>query len=192
MPSKAAPRPLVILVGIDFSELSQEALAVARNLAERWSPAVVHALHVVPYVDIDSPLPALKVQPASDGLERLTAYLAERGLSDAVVARAEAGPASTVLLAVATAIHADVIVVGTHGRKGIARFVMGSVAEAVMRAAPCSVLVVRERQLGPEELIEPARAGQDMHEHHAKGRIHREGPNAASSQYGMGALTFRP
>ena len=191
MASKAT-RPLTILVGIDFSDLSNQALAVARNLAERWSPAVVHALHVVPYADIDSPLPALKVEPASDGLERLTVFLAERGLTDAVLARAEAGPASIVLLEVATAIHADVIVLGTHGRKGIGRLVMGSVAEAVVRTAPCSVLVVRERELGPEELIEPARPGQDMHEHHAKGRVHHEGPNAASSQDGMGALTFRP
>jgi nucleotide-binding universal stress UspA family protein len=192
MVSQAPPRPLTVVVGIDFSELSDQALKVAKNFADRWSPAVIHAVHVVPQLEIDSPIPALRNEVAKEGLERLQEYLKERGYADMVQARAVVGAASAVLPEVARSVHADLIVVGTHGRKGLARLVMGSVAETVMREAPCSVLVVRERELSPEELIQPARPGQDVHEHHARARTHHESPNAASSGYGMGALTFRP
>jgi universal stress protein A len=185
------PRPLTLIVGIDFSDLSFQALMVAKNLADRCQPSVVHAVYVVPQIEMDSPLPTLRAELANEGLARLQQYLADHKLTDLVKARAAVGSASMVLPEIARSIHADVIVLGTHGRKGLARLVMGSVAESVMREAPCSVLVVRERELGPEELIQPARPGQDMHEHHAHGHTHNEGPNAATSQYGMGALTFR-
>lgn len=191
MASQSQPRPLTIIVGVDFSDLSDQALLVAKNLGARCTPAVIHAVYVVPQIEIDSPLPTLRAELANEGLDRLQKHLAERNLADSVKARAAVGTASSVLPELARTLHADVIVLGTHGRKGLARIVMGSVAESVMREAPCSVLVVRERELSPEELIQPARPGQDMHEHHARAHTHSESPNAASSNYGMGALTFR-
>ena len=54
------------------------------------------------------------------------------------------GDAATELVAAANAWHADLIVMGTHGRTGLARLVMGSVARNLLHHAPCSVLVVRE------------------------------------------------
>ena len=192
MATPTTPRPMTLVVAIDFSPLSDQALAVAKSLAARCAPAVVHALHVVPQLEIDSALPTLHADLAAAGLERLRAHLVERGMAEGVEAHAEVGLPSTSIPHLARAVHADVIVMGTHGRTGLARLVMGSVAETVMRGAPCSVLVVRERELGPEEKIEPARPGQNMHEHHARGILHQESPNVASSQYGMGALTFRP
>jgi len=60
------------------------------------------------------------------------------------------------LAQIAADLEADLVVVGTHSRKGIARLVLGSVAEAVVRLAPCPVLVVRPKAL-PDEgpRIEP-------------------------------------
>ena len=60
------------------------------------------------------------------------------------------------LAQIAADLEADLVVVGTHGRRGIARLLLGSVAEAVVRLAPCPVLVVRPKAL-PEQLprIEP-------------------------------------
>jgi hypothetical protein len=57
---------------------------------------------------------------------------------------------------IAADVEADLVVVGTHGKRGLARLLLGSVAEAVVRLAPCPVLVVRPKAL-PEELprIEP-------------------------------------
>jgi nucleotide-binding universal stress UspA family protein len=55
----------------------------------------------------------------------------------------EAGPAVGTILARATELAVDLIVIGTHGRTGVSRLVLGSVAEGVVRDAPCNVLVVR-------------------------------------------------
>jgi nucleotide-binding universal stress UspA family protein len=56
----------------------------------------------------------------------------------------------------------DVVVIGTHGRGGFERFLMGSVAERVVRTAPCPVLTVRDRErefVRPDTLVAFARAG---------------------------------
>ncbi|MGA1999681.1 MAG: universal stress protein [Terriglobales bacterium] len=53
------------------------------------------------------------------------------------------GNAKSVILDKAAEWHADLIALGSHGRKGLERFLLGSVSEAVARHAPCSVLIVR-------------------------------------------------
>jgi nucleotide-binding universal stress UspA family protein len=53
------------------------------------------------------------------------------------------GDARTAILAFAEELHPDLIVMGTHGRRGVSRLVLGSVAESVARTAPCPVLLVR-------------------------------------------------
>lgn len=53
------------------------------------------------------------------------------------------GPAAAVIVTAAKESRAELVVVGTHGRTGLARLTLGSTAEAVLRSAPCSVLVVR-------------------------------------------------
>ncbi len=183
--------PLTLVVGVDFSDLSEKALYVAKNLAARCAPSVVHAVHVVPELAVDGPPPSLRADLAKDGLERLIGYLSERGLSETMEAHVLVGDAGDLIPTFARSAHADVIVLGTAGKTGIARLVMGSVADQVMRSAPCSVLVVRERELGPEEYILPPLPGQNMHEQHPRAASHHEGPNVPSAQYGMGALTFR-
>ena len=72
----------------------------------------------------------------------MTAGLLAAGLS-AEADRSE-GDAATEILAAAAASDADLIVIGTHGRTGLARLVLGSVARNVLQHATCSVLIVRE------------------------------------------------
>ncbi len=55
------------------------------------------------------------------------------------------GPPAKELSRAARSVGADLVIVGTHGRRGVGRLVLGSVAEAILRQAPCSVLVVRDK-----------------------------------------------
>ena len=59
--------------------------------------------------------------------------------------RLEVGDARDVIDRAAEAIHADLIVMGTHGRRGVRRVLLGSVAESVVRSACCPVLTVRQK-----------------------------------------------
>ena len=80
------------------------------------------------------------------GVRELEAWRrdAEQETGSRVTARTESGPPDEQIVAIAKADPAiDMIVMGTHGRSGISRALIGSVAERVVRHAPCSVLVVR-------------------------------------------------
>ncbi|MQA30814.1 MAG: hypothetical protein GEU82_13445 [Luteitalea sp.] len=125
-------------------------LTYAAALA-RWYRATLTVLYVAPTFD---PMP---VRPAAlDGVVQMVypvsrdEVLAElrrvvdaagAGSADAVLA-AEAGDPSRTIVDQAVAIPADLVVMGTHGRSGFERFMIGSVAEKVLRRAPCPVLAV--------------------------------------------------
>jgi nucleotide-binding universal stress UspA family protein len=140
-----------ILSGCDLSAPSDNALERAIALAElhRARLVLVHAQADAAVAGTtDSALVtqlgevSAAVQAAEVG--RLTAKLAEiqaRGVVASVISRV--GPPDEVLTTVATEEHADLIVVGTHGHTGLARFLLGSVATTTLRRAPCDVLVVR-------------------------------------------------
>jgi nucleotide-binding universal stress UspA family protein len=74
-------------------------------------------------------------------VERFVSQSPAKGRVAAI--RVEAGEPSDGILEAARAVRADLIVMGTHGRTGIARLLLGSVAEAVLRRATCPVLTVR-------------------------------------------------
>ncbi|MEZ5293317.1 MAG: universal stress protein [Vicinamibacterales bacterium] len=140
-----------ILVPTDFSDCSALALRYARALAERFS-ARLHLLHAVPS-PFDQPWAAEiyavsqeqfteAARKDSDG--RLTALLteAERTQFDVKVAT-EIGQPATTIVDYAVRESIDLIVMGTHGRGAVAHLLIGSVAENVVRRAPCPVLTVR-------------------------------------------------
>jgi nucleotide-binding universal stress UspA family protein len=139
-----------ILVPIDFSPSSQAALEYASFLAARLG-ATLEVLHVwqpAGYVGPDT-LALLPVSSGQAGWEearqsvrREVERALPRGGAAAVGVRVEAGePADTILAAASSG--ADLVVMGTHGRTGLARLLLGSVAEAVVRRATCPVLTVR-------------------------------------------------
>ncbi len=138
-----------VVVGIDFSEIAGAALDRAvRDL--RGDDSAV--LHVVAVAEGDGPpLPGELTAGAKAtflaGFEAtVRAYVEERVGATSLELRFHAaiGDPATRLLEHARSTDADLIVVGTHGRQGISRLVLGSVAEAIVRAAPCPVLVVRD------------------------------------------------
>jgi universal stress protein A len=145
-----------ILIPVDFSEHSREAVRQACDLARRFD-AELHLLHA-----LDTwPAPA---EVASEFRPQLYDILTEqraaaaRSLED--LPGAELGPKPVVrVIRTGVAAHEvinyanengiDLIVMGTHGRTGVSRWLMGSVAEKVVRGAHCPVLVVRPSQAKP-------------------------------------------
>jgi nucleotide-binding universal stress UspA family protein len=143
--------PRRILVATDFSDTADRALDYALALATALGGEVilVHAYEIPVYAFPDGAFLA-----TTEISERL-AEAARTALDAAIAARAGAkvairgvlrtGTPWTEIEAVAKEEKADLVVVGTHGRKGIARALLGSVAEKVVRTAPCPVLSVGPR-----------------------------------------------
>ena len=137
-----------ILCPVDFSDISRHALRHAAAVA-RWYDARLTALHVFTPViispDITSPELA-RAAASSVDVDRLRARLQDWLAADAPSLRADVlvdeGPASGCILERASRLNADLIVIGTHGRGGFDRLVLGSVAEKVLRKAACPVMTV--------------------------------------------------
>ena len=135
-----------ILVATDFSETSDRALDYAHLLARHFG-ASVHLLHVLS--EAAGPDGTAAQTFLTDAAAQRAAALADARCSlrhrSAGVASQEAlfgVPAATIVDYAAQA-RMDLIVMGTHGRTGVAHLLMGSVAELVVRTASCPVLTVR-------------------------------------------------
>jgi universal stress protein A len=131
-----------ILLATDFSRSSEQALGYAEELARRFGAELVvlhvdEALSTVPGSDL-----AETRRAAADGeLQELAIELRAKDVPARALLRP--GLASGEIVATAKAEHADLVVMGTHGRTGLAHALLGSVAERVLRTAPCPVLTVR-------------------------------------------------
>ncbi|MGE0869737.1 MAG: universal stress protein [Kofleriaceae bacterium] len=144
--------PRTILVATDFSELADAGLAYAVDLASRLD-ATVHVLHVIPVPvmgmeEIGIAYGAVTMEAttaeAQRALDELVARYRSAGARVGIAApRLEVGDPREVIDRVAEEINADLIVMGTHGRRGVRRMLLGSVAESVVRSAPCPVLTLR-------------------------------------------------
>jgi nucleotide-binding universal stress UspA family protein len=122
-----------ILVAVDFGEPSSHALDVALDLAKTFD-AKVTLVHVIPWPVADI---------ASEAQRMLDAVLVGVKLRyPRTYAIVREGLAAHQILAVVMECGADLIVVGTHGRRGLPRFLVGSVAENVVRCSPVPVLTV--------------------------------------------------
>ncbi len=137
-----------VLHPTDFTELSTHALHLAHSLARDYSARLV-LLHVkMPTEVMEGEFGmTLPEPPKSDTelLERLQVLLPSDSPVNAVGAIAEGQPADEIVR-VAKEEMADLIVMGTHGRSGLSRVFLGSVADVVTRNAPCPVVSVRTSQ----------------------------------------------
>jgi nucleotide-binding universal stress UspA family protein len=137
MTERETPRIQQILVATDFSEQADAALRVASTYA-RALGARIHLLHVISRDEAD-----------------VTGLLADAKAAlgpDVPVSIASMGgdPAMEIVRHAAS-LGVDLIVLGTHGRTGVSRVLLGSVADRVMRAAPCPVLVVPPSTMLPAD-----------------------------------------
>jgi nucleotide-binding universal stress UspA family protein len=151
-----------ILIPVDFSRPSLAAFDYAITFGQSLGAELV-LLHVVePFyfsgvngmygVGFDTGAVSAELERAAHRqLARLTARLRARHMPARSLV--EIGPAWQVIVDTATKLRADMIIMATHGRTGLSHLLLGSVAERVVRSAPCAVLTLRpparsERQAG--------------------------------------------
>lgn len=167
-----------LLVPHDFSQCAARATELAAQIAER-EQAELTLLHVSP---LPPNLPRGAKIAASEGsgaesvsvadmvtagacrdLAALAEPLRQRGIAVQTFARAtEPGSPADAILRIAGELGADVIVVGTHGRTGLAHMLLGSVAEKIIRGANIPVITVRSRDHEPRLTHEETRAEDEL------------------------------
>jgi nucleotide-binding universal stress UspA family protein len=140
-----------ILVPTDFSPCSQAAVRHGFELARTFD-ATVHLLHVVEDPNTSAwvqgfPIPVVEILEhfQEEARNRLLASVRESDRSRVVVSCPIAAPVAEILR-YAQDESIDLIVMGTHGRGFVAHALIGSIAERVVRRAPCPVLTVRQPQ----------------------------------------------
>ncbi|HEX2870002.1 MAG TPA: universal stress protein [Polyangiaceae bacterium] len=150
-------KPYVVVAGTDFSADAARALQAAFEHARREVPAELHVAHVafavvaeptrwfLPEVDLAT-MPAQSLDELNARLlSHIDAVLGpqvRREPGVRVIGHAMVDVPSVGLSQLASELEADLLVVGSHGLRGIARWVLGSVAESTLRTATCPVLVI--------------------------------------------------
>jgi nucleotide-binding universal stress UspA family protein len=148
-PAASLVAPKNILIATDFSECSERALSYAAGAARRYG-STLHFAHIVPINTFYlAGFDALGV--AVDQAQREAAALVIRLQLDKQLAGVKhrtwvlRGYVAETLGQLIAREHIDLVVVGTHGRSGLSKLVMGSVAEEIFRKSPCPVLTVGPR-----------------------------------------------
>jgi nucleotide-binding universal stress UspA family protein len=151
----------LILVGIDFSQDGASVLESAADLASTMLEAELHLVHAFgPAVPADNLrwFPALSdhasiedSDAAAVALDQLATSIPVR--AERVCAYVHEGSATTVIEQVAEDIDADLVVVGGHDRRGVNRGLSGSVAERLVRTAPCPVLIIRRKAIPSADTV---------------------------------------
>jgi nucleotide-binding universal stress UspA family protein len=147
LPGTAPPGEIrAILHPTDFSENSQEAQHVARSLARELGTRLI-ILHVAPVEPVVDRTAVTEVDPRTyrNALDEVRRRLAGPDLKHPVEIRLSRGSDREEILQVAGEVGCGLIVMGSHGRTGLSRLLLGSVAEAVMTRANCPVLIVKQR-----------------------------------------------
>jgi nucleotide-binding universal stress UspA family protein len=161
-------KPYIVVVGTDYSGVAARALHAAFEAARRYAPAELHVVHAVtametggvampPFVATGAVVARNLDEQQAELVKILDSELATlpsfRDAHIRVIAHIRMSAPVFAITELAAELEADAIVVGSHGRHGMARWLLGSVAEAVIRQAPCPVLVIPPL---PHELPVPA------------------------------------
>lgn len=154
-----ATHPVQVVVAYDFSPSSEQALFRAVEVAAR---APQHVLHIVTALE-SQPFSSVSYENA-DGVQkeiiaRVTAAFAGRETASEVqfYVHARIGKPATEILGLAEEVGADLIFVGSHGKTGVERVLLGSVSERIVREAKCPVLVARPKEYADVDLLRVTR-----------------------------------
>jgi nucleotide-binding universal stress UspA family protein len=155
-------RPRQVVVAYDFSPSADSALALAITTAAREP---IHVLHILAALDPQHGLPVAPVNQVDYAYAELIQHRLADRVRDAFsghevpseihfFVHARIGPPAGEILALAEEVSAHLILIGSHGRTGLDRLVLGSVSERVVREARCPVLVARPHTYPRVELLD--------------------------------------
>ncbi|MEL7036324.1 MAG: universal stress protein [Cyanobacteria bacterium J06592_8] len=133
-----------VIVPVDFGELCVKAIATALEYVN--SPNQVHLIHVLDALSPGDPAMIWKTlddETRKKNVSQKFEEILEASGWEGMEIYIEVGHPSEKIVDFAEEKSADLIVIPTHGRRGISRFMLGSVTERVIRFAPCPVLVLR-------------------------------------------------
>jgi len=132
-----------ILVPVDFSDCSQKALQYANTFARQFGGELI-ILHVIEPHPFVPEMASYDFENVHDTCQDLQAF--QKFIDEAVPSSISirTGTPHVKIVEAARALGASLIVISTHGRKGLNRMFLGSTTEKVVRSAPCPVLIVRE------------------------------------------------
>jgi nucleotide-binding universal stress UspA family protein len=206
--SKVPTDKSVVVVGIDFSEGSRDVLRMAASLAS-GPESEVHVIHVLP-LPPGQTLGASRADREIKFADKLDVartsiheYVTEViGDAKQVRGHLRVGNPDVEIAQLATDVRADYVVVGTHAHKRLERLLLGSVAESLVRHAPCPVLVYRPKATPVWDQIEPPCAdcvatqeatgrAKLWCERHAQRHVRAHTYSEIPPSFGMGAQTFR-
>ena len=134
-----------VVIATDGSESARRAIRTALDIAEKFD-ATVHALYVVDTDEIESSPAEIRddVDDAIRGVGDDALGFVSREAGGEIVTAVQQGTPADEIIGYADRVDADVIAMGTRGRHGEHAFLLGSVAEAVVRRSPIPVLTVRQ------------------------------------------------
>ena len=137
-----------ILVPFDFGPPAHAALRWAADLQRSTGAGTLHVIHAVSALTVvPSDLPVGTLLPTEDEMKEFEKKMSDaaRALGATAVARVvvRASAIGEIVLEEASALGANLIVMGTHGRGAVKRLFLGGVADHVVRHAPCPVVTVR-------------------------------------------------
>jgi nucleotide-binding universal stress UspA family protein len=152
-----------ILLGIDGSKASEVSVQALLSMKLACNTEV-HIMYVVEIWDVPEWLSAARREMWAEA--RKSIAHASKKLENAgfqVTTATKEGDPRTILIDAASEWHADLIMVGSHGRTGLNRLLMGSVSEAIARHAPCSVQIVRvPKGEASQVAVRPSQSAKDV------------------------------
>ncbi len=195
----------VALAAIDGSASDTGVAKAAATVVQRFTDGELHLLHVLPNVAgaAFSPSPGPDMFDGARTILEAAARTAREACTRPIRVHITVGVAWKEVVRVGRELEADLVVVGTHDRGGLAHALLGSVAEQIVRHASCPAVLVRAKEASHVPEIEPPcadcvrtrRETRDQNffcgrhrEHHPHGHVYYEVPES----FGIGSMLLRP
>jgi nucleotide-binding universal stress UspA family protein len=151
--SNSGDEPRVVLAAVDTSPAAQRVISMAARFVRAFPEASLHVLHVLRFSRMDrghAGVPAMGSDVVDDAKDHLEFHkrLAMRQCRNPVTAHFAMGNPTNEILRFCTELKVDLLMIATHDHSGFERLLLGSIAETLVRKAPCIVTVVRQAMHG--------------------------------------------